>query len=320
MVKQLAFNLVSLFLGKPLPLLSTPEKEYLEELRREFREQPVLEPKGNAASEAAWVRNMNRLRQLVLERDPRKFLRWDVVRNTMFVAYTRYISLELQYLTDRPEWRIRWQSAIEESPVGYPIPYIFYRRSSGNLIHHAYHLAQFEDKSGVKVDHIDVVVEFGGGYGSMCRLFYKAGFSGKYVIFDLKPFSLIQRYYLRTIGLQIRPISEFSTAENGVFCITDIEEFRTFLTNCRLNSDRAMFVATWSISETPLDFREIILSLVSDFAHYLIAYQNRFEEVDNEAFFGHWMANKRNTSWHHWKITHIPGSYYLVGTTASEPC
>lgn len=312
MVKRIAYRLLSFILGRALPPLSSMEKDYIAELQREFRKQPILVSKNTVASEAAWAGNMNRLRELVLSHDPRKFLRWDVIRNTMFVTYARYISSELRHLANEPDWSTRWRLAIEESPVGSPIPYIFYRKSSGNLIHHAYHLAQFEDKTKVKVGEIDLVVEFGGGYGSMCRLFHKAGFSGRYVIYDLIPFSLMQQYYLKTLGFPVRPIKEFAMSKDGVFCVTDLQELRMLL-NSSTDSIKKMFVGTWSISETPLDLRGPILSLVSDFGYYLIGYQNRFEEVNNEEFFKNWVAGKPYVFWHNWEIPHIPGSNYLMG-------
>ena len=48
----------------------------------------------------------------------------------------------------------------------------------------------------------DVIVEFGGGYGSMCRLVRKLGFKGRYVIFDLRPILALQKYYLGLHGVE----------------------------------------------------------------------------------------------------------------------
>ena len=49
-----------------------------------------------------------------------------------------------------------------------------------------------------------VIVEFGGGYGSMCRLLHKLGFSGQYFIYDLPEFVALQRYFLKSIGMPVR--------------------------------------------------------------------------------------------------------------------
>lgn len=129
----------------------------------------------------------------------------------MFASAARYIFTELNFVKRSPEWITCRHRAIRESSVGHPIPYPFYPASSGNLIRHAYHVASFEEKTQCKTKDIDFVFEFGGdgGYGSMCRLFYNAGFHGKYVIFDLPPFSALQVYFLKTLGLPVQSEFEF---------------------------------------------------------------------------------------------------------------
>src|SRR3712207_7978939 len=37
--------------------------------------------------------------------------------------------------------------------------------SSGNLLHHAYHVCRFEEATGLRAEQLELVVEFGGGYG-----------------------------------------------------------------------------------------------------------------------------------------------------------
>jgi hypothetical protein len=123
-----------------LPRPTPEEEESLGKLQNAFREFTAFETRDALPSETAWLNNMNRLRELVLSHSPRRFLRWDVVCNTMYVAYARYISKELKYLKSLPDWRTRWRAAIKESLVGDPIPYLWYWRSSGTLIHHTYHL------------------------------------------------------------------------------------------------------------------------------------------------------------------------------------
>ena len=148
---------------RPLPPPSGDERTSLSELQRTFRNLPVLETTNALPSESAWLCNMNRLRELVLKQDPRGFLRWNVVSGTMFVGNARYICKELSYLKRLPDWTTRWRPAIKESQVGHPIPFILFPASSGNLIHHAYHVARFEEATKLRIDNMDFVFEFGGG-------------------------------------------------------------------------------------------------------------------------------------------------------------
>ena len=48
------------------------------------------------------------------------------------------------------------------------------------------------------LDH-DLLIEFGGGYGSMCRLIKNMGYEVFYIIYDLKHLNLIQEYFLSNI-------------------------------------------------------------------------------------------------------------------------
>ena len=140
----------------------------------------LLSDADNSEIQPEWGNNVTELVKDINNSDPRRFLQWDVIRKTMFVANTSYIVNELKFLIES-NWHI-WKSATEEAQIGYPDPCIFYRKSSDNLIHHAYHLAQLGNQLELNITDIDYVLEFGGGYGSMCRLFHNLGFKGKYII------------------------------------------------------------------------------------------------------------------------------------------
>jgi len=318
-MKRILKRMLQTAYDRSLPPPSSDEMAFLSQLKAVFRELPEMDTTSVLPSEAAWFRNMNRLRELVLKQDPRNFLRWDVVSRTMFVSSASYIPTELKYLKRHNDWNTRWRSAINESSVGHPLPYIFYPASSGNLIHHAYHVAQFENKTPYKISDMEFVLEFGGGYGSMCRLFHNLGFRGKYVIFDLSSFSALQTYYLKTSGFEVLSLADSVKSNTGISCISDIEALRNVLEEqLQLKVANKMFVGTWSISESPMSLRAMVLSLVSDFHSFLIAYQDRFEEVDNLSYFGDWKENVDEVAWHSWQIDHLPRDNYLVGARNNE--
>jgi hypothetical protein len=224
----------------------------------------------------------------------------------MFVHSPWYIEKELQELQESLYWDIRWKKVLKEDQIGSPPPCRYYPDSSGNLIHHAYHINQANIHSNIEVTKYGCVLEFGGGYGSMCRLFHKIGFTGKYIIYDLQPFSYLQQYYLKSIGLKV--ISEDST-ENGIICTSDINVLKRHIA-----PNRNLFLATWSISETPQTIREPILNLIKDFDSFIIAYQHRFCEMDNIEYFKHFQNSiPKNMDWVNQPIDHLPGNSYLFG-------
>jgi len=130
LLKKKVKKSLGIILGKPLLLPTSEEMPFLSELKNTFLNMPVFEITNALPSEAAWLNNMNRLRELVLNQDPREFLRWDVVSNTMFISFAPYIYTELKYLMHNANWDTRCRPAIIESSIGHPIPYLFYQAST----------------------------------------------------------------------------------------------------------------------------------------------------------------------------------------------
>ena len=162
----------------------------------------------------------------------------------------------------------------------------------------------------MSVSDTQFIFEFGAGYGSMCRLAHNLGFRGRYLLYDLAPFSALQKFFLKCIGFELHSFQSFKTAESGVVCLSDIEELKEVLSDCPESSD-PLFIATWSLSEAPVQVRNLILPLISSFRALLIAYQVNFREINNMDFFRQWTADWDNAQWQDCAIDHLQGSRYL---------
>lgn len=309
------FSKISIFLYDLLHRRAVVvETELIDKLRDDFRRFVPRQSKDNVYIEGEWEENMNCLRESILSKDPSNFLRWNVIRRTMSVGHAPYVRTELKYLKRRQDWNGLLKSAITESSTGKPIPFPLHPCSSGNLIHQAYHLSRFEEITRIGVDKVNFIFEFGGGYGAMCRLVHNLGFKGKYLIFDLPPFSSLQKFFLRSSKMPVHTIDTFMRADSGVVCISDIEELNIILDNQRDETD-SLFVATWSISEVPVSLRNMILPLISSFGAYLIAFQDRFGAVNKNEFFEKWKEHcEIDVIWHDLGIEHILGNNYLFGS------
>lgn len=305
-------------LDRPLAPPTAAELAEIERLRAEFA---ALPPQGGAgpASESEWRLNLDELRRDVLERDPRAFTRFPVVLKTMFVDDAAYLPAELAYLRRHPDYKTHWETPLRECGTGHPLPYAAHPGTSGNLLHHCYHLARFGDATGIDPARRGFVVEFGGGYGSLCRVFHRRGFTGRYVIFDFPHFGALQRYFLRSAGIPVfEDVASFRAADHGVFCVSTLEAL-----DAVLPADRgdALFVATWSLSETPESLRTAIAARLGTIGAYLIAFQDRFNEMDNQAWLaGPWMrATGADVRWQILPIGHIRGNSYLFGVRGGSP-
>jgi hypothetical protein len=293
------------------------EAALVNDLRHEIHIMPEPKAVTDSAAESAWLANRRTLRKCILEEDPREFLTWDVVTGSMFVGNRPFIDSELSYLMHRPDWKQVWEDIIEEDPAGAPKPYKGYRQSSGNRIHQAYHLARFEQETGMAVNRFPLIVELGGGYGSLCRLIHKLGFKGQYIIFDLPEFVALQKFYLGSLAMPLIEAEDVASGRRGILCTSDLTVLGSFDPR---DAQAGLFIATWSLSETDSAFREQTTTLpaVDSAAAYLIAYQNNFEGVDNGRFFDAWRAKKPGICWVHSEISHMPGNFYLFGRKAAS--
>jgi len=281
-------------------------------LRQKVRnvEFPLRPDASNA--EKAWTKHQREVTENILNRDPRKFLSWPDIKHTMFVGQERWVRIELDYLRSRSDWENRWKPALKESSVGRPSRFIYYPFSSANLIHHAYQIAKFEELAGRQISSYSQIFEFGGGYGSMCRVAWNLGFRGTYIILDQEPFSSLQSYYLTSIGLPIDSRVGLEVIEPAIFCTSSFEEANHAFQK-GTDIEGSLYIATWSLSETPQNIRDLNMNFVTQSGSKLINFQDAFHGIDNLAFFENFLNNRTETNWKLWKIDHIPGNHGLVG-------
>ncbi len=189
------------------------------------------------------------------------------------------------------------------------MPSHIYPTTSGTLIHHAYHFHRFESATGRSIVACTEIVEFGGGYGSMARLVTRLGFRGRYHIHDLPEFSALQRFYLRSVRAEV---GEGELAD-ALFGITRSERREEASPSAGSQGD-AVFLATWSLSETPLGLREEWRPALARFRYFLIGFQDRFEDIDNRTWFEDFAASRQDVEWRFVPAVHRgEGRRYLFG-------
>ena len=201
------------------------------------------------------------------------FLRNSFIQKMFFVHNRFFIIKELNRLKSKKRWKF-YEKLLPEDNVGNPVRYFLYPKSSGNKINHVYHLSILEDYLKIDLSDIKHVFEFGGGYGCMARIFFKINRNIKYLIFDTKLVNLLQYYYLKqnkiNVGFSYR--SEFILKN-------DIKKLKIKKKN------KSLFIANWSLSETPINFRNRFLRHIQNYQYIFIAFQEHFEEIDNKKYF-----------------------------------
>ena len=242
-----------------------------------------------------WVRNQLKIKELILNEDVRDFLNWPDIKRTMF--YEGHPA-EIEALQKSPRWIGLYADNTHEDKIGNPSRYSQYFSSSGNLIHHLYSLEQlFVNVPSFDLNKIKSVFEFGGGYGSLARLFLRLGWGGHYTIFDFQIFGLLQKYFLESTSVK--------KLVGNVSYVSDLKN---------ITGEFDLFVSLWALSESPFILRDQILQKALLSAKcILIAYQNSFENRDNVEYFKLMTERYGNFKWLNYEIQYIPGNYYLIG-------
>ena len=129
-----------------------------------------------------------------------------------------------------------------------------------------HHYQTYQRLTGNKINRFNRIVELGGGCGDFCRFVRDMGFGGEYVIWDLPMVSRIQQ-----------------------IALSDLDVYYTH--NVPKPAPQTLFVGTWSLSETPLEFRNNLVKKL-DPKNYLICYQHEFGEFDNTEYFSTWSGKR----------------------------
>jgi hypothetical protein len=217
----------------------------------------------------------NYINKLIIEKKFSNFLRQSVIQKIFFVHNRIYILFMLFKIIFNKNKL--YKKLLLEDNIGNPIRYFLYPKSSGNRIREVFHLLNFQDFIKIPLNKIKTILEFGGGYGNMARLFFKINKNINYIIFDTFHVSLLQYYYLRMLKI---PVSVNEIKNKTISLNYNISKF-----NCLYKKEKKLFIANWSLSETPLKLRKIIFNKIINFDYILISYQVEFENINNHLFF-----------------------------------
>lgn len=225
-------------------------------------------------------KNFNyKLRQIFFKQKIISFLRFSFIQKMFFIHNRFFILKELNALrVDKKNWKL-YKKLIKEDNVGDPVRYIFYPKSSGNRINQVYHLSVLIKFFNLNIKKISSVFEFGAGYGLMARIFLLINSSTKYSIFDTFYANLLQYYYLKLLGY--KPVFKLDKKKN-INLLNNIQDLKKYN-----NKKNSLFIANWSLSETPLKFRVKIMEFIKNFDFILISFQEYFEKINNLKYFNY---------------------------------
>jgi len=176
------------------------------------------------------------------------FLRNPLIRSTMVIAdFGQVLKQELAMLEQQVS-KDKLKALLEEDYVGNPLIINSTYLTSHNSIHHLYHLTKFLKITKSTLDEINTVVEWGGGYGNLARIFKRLNLATHtYIIIDTPLFSSLQWLYLTTI-LGEENVNLLQNSKDivrpGKINLLPI----CFLDDHQISAD--LFISTWALSES----------------------------------------------------------------------
>lgn len=224
-----------------------------------------------AALEPPWRSYLAELERHLLPRPPADFLRLPVALETMTAHGRHARAAQLSHLRRRlPQAELA--RLVREDAVGAPL--VAERRllSSGTRIQAVTGMQALAETAGVEPASVRSIVEWGGGYGQLARLWRRVG-QPTYVLVDLPLVACLQWLYLASV-LGEEAVRLYATTpgepESGLVhvlpaAIADAGALRPEL-----------FVSTWGLSESPAETqRRVAESGFFGAEHLLVAFQRR---------------------------------------------
>lgn len=219
----------------------------------------------------------NSLLSLFINKKLKNFLRIGFIQKMFFVHNRLYNKYFLKNILDTNS--NFWIKLLNENPVGNPVPFFLYKKSSGNRIRHIYLFKKIYDFANI--DSSASIIEIGGGYGCMLDIANKAIEDLNYLIFDLPEVNLLQYYYLKSNDINC----ELDEINAKLILTSKIEIMKKKLDFLKRNGKKIVLIANWSLSEMPLLMRENLKFLISECDYSEISFQSSFENISNLDYF-----------------------------------
>ena len=194
----------------------------------------------------------------------------------MFLSsHIQWIKEELKFIENKVGLK-KLQYLLFEDYIGMPTISHSHYNTSNTSIHHFYSICKFLDITKCNLNEIKTIIEWGGGYGNMAKIFLrmiKKKFT--YIIIDTPLFSCVQWLYLSCIfgsnDVNLIQSSNDSIKPQKINLIPVV-----FVENYMVKGD--LFISTWALSESSRYSQDFVLrSKWFNSKHILLAYQENNE-------------------------------------------
>ncbi len=208
------------------------------------------------------------------------FLQDETLKYTMFFSPSirKIPKIELKFIKTQITSQHNLRRILEEDYVGLPQLSNLKYATSNNSIHHLYHILRFLNETNLDSNQIHTIIEWGGGYGNLAKIFIRLkNTSMTYIIIDLPFFTCLQWLYLSTV-----------IGEDHVFLFQKpndiVQEGKInlipvcFIESVNIKAD--LFISTWGISESSKFAQDFVINTNFFKApHILLCFQRKDENL-----------------------------------------
>ncbi len=194
-----------------------------------------------------WKKFNAQLEQSLLPAPPFSFLKDPVIIFSMFMTAGGHCLEEETRLLESWFSKERLKEILVEDYAGEPLLFNAEYLTSHNSIHHLHHLARWSMVTGLSLERNKTVVEWGGGYGNLAKIYRRLAPGTTYVIIDTPIFTCLQWLYLRTVlgEKEVHLIGASGPAiRKGRVNLISLGQ----LDRLKLKAD--LFISTWALSES----------------------------------------------------------------------
>lgn len=241
-----------------------------------------------------WQSYLDQLKDINLN----NFLQNPIIKKTMYPLHVEWVKPRLEYLENRVEQK--------ELKRLLKIPVVFGAKitndkyqTDDNTISHLYHIKFWEEKTGNRIQEIKSVMEWGGGYGNLCRIIRMMNPDCEYTIFDFEQICNIQFLYIsNTIPIK-------KTRDNKDLSIKLIFIDSNYFDAIQFKGD--LFISTWALNESAPDaVRCVIGNLEAN--NFLLTYYKGEMFEESATLIESGLSNCTK-----YDCLDLPCNYYLVG-------
>jgi hypothetical protein len=213
-----------------------------------------------------WQSYLSQLKDINLD----NFLQNSIIKKTMYPLCVEWAKPRLEYLESRVEQKELKRLLKIPLVCGAQITNDKYQ-TDDNTISHLYHIKFWEEKTANKIQDVKSIIEWGGGYGNLCRIIRMINTDCEYTIFDFEQICKIQNSYITCFYI-CNGVSILK-AKSIKLKFIDNEYFKCNDFNCDL------FISTWALNESSLDAVKCVIGNLDTNKFLLTYYKGEmFEE------------------------------------------